>query len=489
MAITVIMSAIFIQYGCHENVLINSKVSPSANAIGITSVNLPVITHTYYSDSTITSTNIGGIPMYQAVGTITDPFFGTMAGATYFQVIPGSSLPYSDSLLSTTTSGNTFDSAVLALPYSGFAYGDTLNTNLTQTYQVFLMTDTLGDPINENYYSNSTKSIDLAHPLSDPYTVNVYHLRDSFGVNVLDQNYAGLRIPLKLPLLLQRLTPAITSININSTTLATDFEGIFNGICVRAADSRQLANILPYFQLDGATDYSTAGIILYYHNPLVDSEQYFPFSFSTQFCSHFNNITRSYSHYPVNNLIQTKETDIVALQNQPGPSIDLVIPGILSIIPKGVVINKAEIQFTLLPAPYNAIYSTTDTLFPPEQLYPTGIASATYPYGIGAGVAYNIADRYPVYSTYPLLMIDGYLHNNIRSINSTPLQIFTVDVPREVMYSIANNNDTIHLHINGTQDFYGAFHMVAGGGNYGVNGTSDTLYRAKLVVTYSKLSN
>ena len=30
------------------------------------------------------------------------------------------------------------------------------------------------------------------------------------------------------------------------------------------------------------------------------------------------------------------------------------------------------------------------------------------------------------------------------------------------MASIAAKNDTLHYHINGTQDFYGAFHLVAG---------------------------
>ena len=51
------------------------------------------------------------------------------------------------------------------------------------------------------------------------------------------------------------------------------------------------------------------------------------------------------------------------------------------------------------------------------------------------------------------------------------------------MASIFAKNDTIHLHINGTEDFYGAFHMVAGGGNY-----PDSNYRAKIKIVYSKLN-
>lgn len=473
-------------FGCHENVLINSSVSPSANAIGVYSVSLPVVTHTFYSDSAVTSTNIGGIGMYQAVGSIYDPFFGTMSGATYFQVIPPE---FSQTLLDTTV--NTFDSAILVLPYSGFTYGDTLNTNYTQTCQVFLMTDTLGDPVNSIYYSASSKSTDLNYPLSAPYTYNVYHLRDSVGINLYDQNYPGLRIPLKLPLIYKYLNNAMTSINTASTTLAQDFEGIFKGVCVRMADSRQMANALPYFVLNGTTDYSTAGIFLYYHPygaalPMADdSDYYFDFDFNTQFCAHFNSINRSYSHYPVSGLLHSTSVNdsIVVLQNQPGTNIDVIIPGI-SHLPAGVI-NKAELQLTLLPA-YNSIYGT-DTLQPPFQLYPTGITSATYPPSspqLLAGVAYNVADRYPLYSTSPLLVMDGFLHN----INGASANTYTIDIPREVMQSIAAKNDTIHLHVSGSSDFYGAFHLIAGGGSYGRNGTSDTAYRAKFVVTYSQLA-
>ena len=65
---------------------------------------------------------------------------------------------------------------------------------------------------------------------------------------------------------------------------------------------------------------------------------------------------------------------------------------------------------------------------------------------------------------------------------------FTIDMPREFIASVAAGNDTLHYHISGTTDFYGAFHMVAGGGNYGAPGTSDTIYNAKVIIVYSKLT-
>jgi len=481
--ITLILVVALALFGCRENVLINSKASPSGNAVNIYSVSLPCQTYTYYSDSVITSTNIGGIPMFQAVGSFVDPYFGTMTGATFFQVIPAYAT-------SDTLTGYTVDSAVLVLPYSGFTYGDTLaatGSNIVQTYQVFYMNDTMS--VSNTYYSSSDKPIDLAHPLSDPTPVNIYHLKDSVGLNTRDANHPGLRIKLNWPVLRSHLYPALQGISTTSTNPNQDFMNAFNGICVRVADTRQTANAIPYFQLDGGTTFSTAGVILYYHatGATVDSDAIQAFSFSSAYCGHFNSIAKSYSHYPVNNLLQAgkAETKVIALQNQPGASIDLVIPGIKS-LPKGVI-NKAELQLTLL-RDQSGFYGTYDTLFAPERLYPTGIANATYPPNFGLGVAYNVADRYPIYSTSPLIVMDGFMHTFPFSLTATK-QTFTIDIPREVMYSDSLKNDTLHLHIGGTEDFYGAFHFVAGGGNYGVDGTSDTLYRAKLIVTYSKLNN
>jgi hypothetical protein len=476
------VSATLFQLGCKEHVLINSKVSPSANTINVYSTSLSCITHTYYSDSAITSTTIGGLPIYQAVGSIIDPYFGTMTAATYFQIIPA--LPTTD-----TFTGYTIDSAVLVLPFSGFTYGDTLastGVNVSQTYQVFYLLDSLSTAT--TYYSNTTKQIDLAHPLSAPTTVNIYHLRDSVGVNILVSHYPGLRIKLNLPVLKSHLFQGIENITATSTNPNQDFINGFNGICVRVGDTRQMANAVPYFRLDGAIPFAQAGIVVYYHpaGTTADSSSRQFYNFNSSYCAHFNNITRSYKNYPVNKLLQSSQaTDVIALTNEPGASIDLVVPGIKS-LPAGII-NKAELQLTLLPG-LNSTYSGADTLFAPERLYPTGVANAMFPPNVGAGVAYNVADRYPVYSTSPLAVMDGFLHP-FPAVGTTPLrQTFTIDLPREVMYSIAQKNDTLHFKITGTQDFYGAFHMVAGGGNYGVNGTSDTLYRAKLIVTYSKIN-
>ena len=104
-------------------------------------MSLKCITHTYFDDNVNTSTNISGISSNQAIGNLTDSFFGTSTAATYFQIAP-------ENAPSGIFDANaTIDSIILIVPYSGFTDGDTTDVNATQTYQAFYVTDTLG------YYS------------------------------------------------------------------------------------------------------------------------------------------------------------------------------------------------------------------------------------------------------------------------------------------------------------------------------------------------
>jgi hypothetical protein len=459
------------QTGCKENTLINAKVSPSNNAVNVFSYTLPVITHTYLDDSTVTSTDLGGIPIYQAIGAMPDPFFGTMTASAFFQVIP-TDFTY-------RYAGDSIDSAVLVLPYSGFTYGDTSSLSITQTYQVFYMADTLG--LGSSYFSFSAKPVDLAQPLSGPATVTINTLKDSFNTPyILPGDYPAVRIRLNLPALMGHLMPALNVLT-TSANPAQDFINSFTGICVRVANTGQTANALPYFQLN-----SQAAVLVYYHPFGTFADTISSYFFDAGTCAHFNSITRSFNHAPVNNLIHSTlpNDSIVALSNQPGESIDVLIPGIKSKLAAAIdggTINKAELQFALLPSYYTP-NNLNDTLRAPENLSPLGIGNGTYPAGVGAGLAYEIADRYPLTSLTPLTVTDGYLHLPPNSPASVP--VFTIDLPREVIASIAAGNDTLHLHISGTSDYYGAFHLVAGGGNH-----ADSLYRAKFVVTYSKLKN
>ncbi|MCD6010764.1 MAG: hypothetical protein K0Q79_626 [Flavipsychrobacter sp.] len=455
------------QTGCRENTLINSKVSPAINAINVYSVSLPCLARTFYDDTSVTSTTLPGIPIYQGVGNLKDDFFGTMTGTTFFQVVP---LDKSFGAYENMT----IDSAILVLPYGGFAFGDV--TGATQTYQAFYMTESLSyDSI---YYSYSNKTFDPTYPLSEPTTVDISWMETAYDTATQIKNFPGLRLKLKLPVLKNYLLHADSAM-INSTSSDVDFVKAFNGICIRVSDANQYSKAYPFFRLDGGTIYSQAGILVYTHttaNP-ADTAHLVTYYFNNNNCAHFNNIRKSYSHYPVNNLYSSASynSPIIALQNQPGASIDIVIPGLKN-LPAGVL-NKAELQLTVLPDNPYGNYLTSGTFLGPEKVYPTGIGNGVYPAGIGYGLSYILSDYFPVTSLSPLSILDGYYHN------MNGRRVYTVNIPREVMTSIKAKNDTIHLHINGTQDYYGSAHLVLGG-----SGHPDTQYRPKLFVVYSKLN-
>ncbi|MBC7554102.1 MAG: DUF4270 family protein [Taibaiella sp.] len=453
--------------GCRENTLISSKVSPANDTAGVRADTLNCITHTYFDNDLYTSLNIQGLSVNAAVGSTTDSFFGTMQGAAYFQVVPQTvGVTFGDTSLH-------IDSVFLIMPYSGFTYGDSANTTLTQSYQVFYLGDTLG--YNTIYYPNAEKRLDLSTPLSAPVTVNLHSLNDSLKVN--GTNYhPGLRIKLNKNAIMAKINAALFA-----SSAATDktltFLNTFNGICVRPADSRTFTKAIPYFQLDGNAGYSEAGIIMHYHNTAQEAKT-FEFYFAQSSCAHYNGIVKSYSRFPLNNLINSGKAndELIALQNQPGASIDLKAYGLTSKIPKGVIINKATLQISVItPGGYSYFA-------PPDQIFTAGIGNGTYPVGIDAGKEYPIEDRKPLTSLAPYIILDGTSHTI--TYGTTNITTYTIGMPREVMANIAAQNDTLHLHIHGSQVYYGAFQMLAAGGNY-----PDSRYKTKLIVVHSTLKN
>ena len=466
--IILLVAAVLVTSGCREHTLISSSLSPASDTAGVRADTLSCVTHSFFSNDVVTSFNASGVPEYVGVGSITDSFFGTTAGSAFFQIAN------SRGILSLDTSIlNYLDSVVLQLPYSGFSFGDTVDKSLTQSFQVFYLDDTIG--YNTIYTPSSTKAINIATPLSDPFTVKVNNLGDSVTEHNGTKTHPALRIKLKTANTMIRLSNAI-SLSSSATDPASAFVSNFAGICVRPTDPRVTGKVLPYFVLNGSDDYSKAGLLVFYHTyDRPDSARHFAFSHEQSLCAHFSNLTRGYSRFPLNNLFQSIQANdsIVALQNQPGATIDVKISGLNS-IPKGVVINKAELQLSVIPSLTSSIYGSHD------QIYPVGVSGTTWPVGNTAGSEYTVLDRWPLSSTSAYTVLDGTPHTI--TYGSTGITTYTIGMPREVIASIGAGNDSLHYHVRGTQLIYGAFRTILAGGNY-----SDPRYRAKLIVVYSTL--
>src|SRR5690606_26002685 len=117
---TVIAAALLLVSSCKEETIVKANIAPGDNNLGTESVGdtMTVISKTVFLNHFKTSEKLSGLPVIQAIGTITDPFFGKTNAGIYFQVLP----EVND--FNFSTGGYTIDSAVLILPYAGFSWGN-----------------------------------------------------------------------------------------------------------------------------------------------------------------------------------------------------------------------------------------------------------------------------------------------------------------------------------------------------------------------------
>lgn len=459
------------QTGCKENTIANTRLAPDIDNINTFGDTLNAVTKTYFDDTLETSFTIGGIAINHALGTINaDPYFGTTNSSIYFQVIPiaGPNVVLDRSV-------DHFDSAVLILPYSGFTYGDSVGS-YTQTYTAYMLGDTMNTTT--AYYSYNTKPLGA---VLGSVTTNVNSVRDSVLVDGVNQA-PHLRIRLD--------TNAISTYLLNNTDIQdansyAAFLTAFPGICVKATNTNAVSHAMPYFRIDPSGEglYTQATVAIYYHDitpGAVDTPAPIQLSFDENYCAHFNNIYRNYRNYPVNQLFNAYKQNpnvsdtVIALQNQPGAALDLKIYGIKK-IPTSVI-NRAELDISVVGS---GNPSADATFFGPTQLYPLGIDSN--------GFEYTIADRYPLTSTSPLSVLDGYPHTYTYNMGLLSITTYAINIPRELQAAVVAKRDTVHLHINGTQDYYGAYRIVAGGNSLLSNRNKN--YQVNLKVVYTKPNN
>lgn len=464
----------FSQSGCKEHTVISSSFAPGIGNINMSTQVFPVIAQTQYYDSVTTSTAETNI--YMGLGVLQDPLVGKTNAGIYFQVIPG--------IKNTIYSNYVIDSAFIILPYSGFTYGDNSSLTAAQDYAVYPITDntfSLTSSNLPNYYypSSSLQTGSLYFTAS----ANIYNLIDSFNVGGTNYHpHARLRIPNGNKILTDLMhADSMTSDYPSYTTY-------YPGIYIEATDtsSRNKSVALPYFQLDGSgsDNYSDANVLMYTHIPGLssvlggDSIVQLTFYFSTQYCAHYNKITRVYNNTGLAYFNSAPgPNQQVLLQNGPGAVIDIKIPGIRSLLQVDPVkhdtivpiINQAQLIFTVS-----------------QSVTPYAPPNATYPYRDSTVAGYDIlsevADRYPVTSTSPLAFIDGNKDSTTNTLSGQKNYVYHINVPRELQQALVERLDTLHLRINGSTDYFGAFRAIIAGGSY-----SDTTLRMKFNVVYSRL--
>jgi hypothetical protein len=448
--------ALFAETGCKENTILNANVAPAIDNVNTTTVPLSVRCRTIEFDSMVTSNSYAGIPIYHGLGTVTDPYFGKTNAGIYFQVQPPiDAFRFPD--------GMHPDSAVLILPYSGFTWGDT-SLSINQTITAYRVTEDMSK--DSVYYSFMTKAVDRSLPLGRA-TINIDHLSDSVhSIHPANGDSTTVRLA-HLRIKLEDFAMHLITDKSGQTELASaaNFLSYFKGIYLEA-DPRSNGAAIPYFYLDGSTDYTRAGILFYYHLQGDTTSYTQPFYYSSNTCAHFNHITRTTRGSSAETVLGATgyNNSAVLAQNLPGCEIDVYIDSIQKLAQVGnALINKAELIITRQPTASEDIYSA------PYRLYPIGIDSV--------GATYTIADGYPITSTAPLAFIDGVYREPDASHNEA---YYVINMPREIQAALKAGKQSVHLHITGTTDFPGAYRLVA-------NGNTASGTPMKFNVVYSKL--
>lgn len=446
--------------GCKEDTIIKANVAPGDNGLGTVLVpdTFTVNASNVFADRLKTSEKVSGIPVVHALGTVVDPYFGTTNAGIYMQVLP-------------TTAGFRFvaegtnytvDSAVLILPYYGFAWGNR-STPKPQRFKVYRIADSMSNTA--DYYSNQHVNVQST-PLADVNIDMKSVLTDTPSAAGTKTGYRHIRIPLN-----KNFVDDVVN-NIGTATFDNDanFLNYFKGFYITPDSTVNINNqsdLLSYILLDGSADYARASVAFYYReNGSTETKTAF-FNYirdgTSSKTANFNQISRNYTGYPVQQILDAGNRDTLVLQNDPGLNIDLRIRN-LDKLPVSAII-KAELVLTQIK-----IGVAADSLQVPNRLVPKGVDAN--------GNEYEIADLSVTDYSAALAFIDGTKRTE-KDVNGNDIITYRINIPREVQKAIIDKRNELHLRIKGGTGFPAAYRLVTGGRT---SGTS----KMQLNIVYSK---
>ncbi len=433
--------------GCKEDTIISSNVTPAIDNITTFQVTLPdsfYTAKTVRDDSIVTSSSTTSI--YQALGRVEDGIANT-TGSVYLQFVPkstGTKLP----------TGEVLDSAFVILPYSGFTWGDTINTS-SYTINAYRITDTLS--VGTSYFPFTKKTTETAIAGTGTFRIGP----KGTGVLADSVSVGGTKVAPHLRVKLNsNIINDVQTINDSTTTFA-GFINNFRGIYLVPDTVTGGKKALPYFLVDGAvSNYSGANLLIYSHNVArTKQDTTFSFPYNPTYNARYNRISRVFDESIFN-----AGNQYLTVQNQPGAAIDFQFKSLdkQNLVPAGSVINKVEIIFTKKNDPASDPY-----FFGPNRIYPQAISTT--------GVRYTILDRYPTTSQDGLNFIDGTPRDSAGTVK------YTLNVPREFQLAITTGQSALHLLIGGTINFPGAYRLRLGSMSH-----PDPTYRPLVKIIYSK---
>lgn len=453
----------FTLLSCKENSLIPSNIVPAIDNITVFGTDtLTLNTKTVLYDSINTSAYFSGSPVFVGAGNIqSDPVFGKTNCSFYFQIRqPQDNYTFDKSKYQ-------IDSAILVLPFSGYCYGDTTLSAGVQIFNAYRMTESIY--YDSAYYASTPLKNTELNPFATA-TVSISSLISSYYDSTLVGNIkypSQLRLKVDNTLMNELVDKSGGADYVNTQTFLSYFKGIY-------VKSETPANSIPYFRLTGNDMFSKAGIMLYYHTinsngSITDTLKvlypYDPDASQTK-TAYFGKIQRDFSGSQIQSLTSSVQLSdpVVALQSQPGASLEITIPYVKN-LPKCVV-NKAELVINQIGSPFDELFLS------PNRIYPMILEEN--------GTLRQVTDREPLTSTTALYFIDG--NKRLSMVDGKLTNQYVLNFPRELQRAIVEQKNNLKLRINGIQTFAGAHRVVLAGGNY-----TQPALRAKLNVVYTKL--
>lgn len=431
----------FLLHSCKERTVTKADLIPVVDNIhtfNLPADSLAITLSSALFDSVSTNTYTPNQSPIIGIGKIQfDPFFGNLSEGLYIQFVPPNDFHSFPSL-----SLFTFDSAVIALPYSGFSYGDTsMAASNFQGYKVYRVTDPMS--INDSSVYTFT---DFAY---DPTAIgggdySLQRMKDSFTVG--NDTLAGqLRIKLNTNYILNNIIQLDSSYFIDMDKFVDYFKGWY--IAPVSSSSSQKDRI-SYFTLAGSSLHQTARVDFYFHDG-SGTVKIFSFPYGLLSTAYANRIKRDFQNAPASNFIAHNiDRDSILIQGYPGFYTQITLRNINKIPP--CVINKAQLVLTALPV------GRDNDFFPPTNILLEKVNEDGQVTPIQ-----DILGATGSPSTGGLNFMDG--HANKVIINGQEYTQYILNFPRELQTAILAGKDSLTLRISCQSIYAGGYRLVAPG--------------------------
>jgi len=324
-----LLSLMFFSQGCKKEInsigldlkdpndLLNATFTDTVTLTAYSATNL-------YLKDTLNTTGL----VFNYLGCINDPVFGTTTASIYTQLVPSSyNINFDKSAK--------LDSIVLTLRYTGGFYGDTLNSFAIKVYE---LKENMSDKI---YYQNNTIAYKQENLAGSAFYLTPKP-KTKVKVDTLLEPHIRIRLSDELGNLFLK--------NADKTKTAEIFKEFFKGLYISAEPFRN-GGCLVNFSLVNAL----SGIQLYYKPNDTAKQQQFSYIISNTDAVRFNNYQHNYEAGNPNFVAQVLNKDTVKgekmlyVQSMGGVKTKIAFPNIkvFKKINEGkIVINKAELVIT-----------------------------------------------------------------------------------------------------------------------------------------------